>query len=72
MAAAELLPPVPDCIQGQHFNIEFVSVMAQAQRAGGITANDRLLSGLAQVAQIKPEVTDTLMRIPGSGIMQSA
>ena len=55
-----VLPPPPQELQGMDINIEFVSTLAQAQRAVGVTAVDRLLGTIGSVAQIKPEVTDKL------------
>ena len=41
-------------------NVEFVSMLAQAQRAIGINSIDRYVMTLGQVAQLKPDVLDTL------------
>ncbi len=53
-----LLPPPPQEMQGQELNVEFVSILAQAQRAVGVNATDRFVMGLGQVAAIKPAVLD--------------
>jgi hypothetical protein len=58
LLAVGLLPPPPPEMQGQDLNVEFVSMLAQAQRAVGINSTDRFVLGLGQVAQIKPDVLD--------------
>lgn len=60
MMALGLLPPPPQEMQGQELNVEFVSVLAQAQRAVAVNGTDRFVMGLGQVAAIKPEVIDKL------------
>ena len=60
MVKAGILPPIPPDMQGQELNVEFVSVLAQAQRAVGISAVDRLLGTVGQMASFKPEVLDKL------------
>lgn len=60
MIAAGLLPPPPEELQGQDLNVEFVSMLAQAQRAVGVSSVDRLLGTVGQMAQFKPEVLDKL------------
>ncbi len=57
---AGLLPPPPAELQGVDLKVEFVSVLAQAQRAVGTQAVDRLLGTVAGIAQLKPEVIDKL------------
>lgn len=60
MADAGLLPPPPQSMQGSEINVEFVSMLAQAQRAIGVNSIDRFVSTLANVAQVKPEILDRL------------
>lgn len=60
MVEARLLPPAPEALQGQDLNIEFVSALAQAQKAVGLGAMDRLLGTVGAVAQFRPEVVDKL------------
>jgi uncharacterized membrane protein YdfJ with MMPL/SSD domain len=47
-------------LQGSEVNVEFVSMLAQAQRAIGVNSIDRFVSTLANVAQVKPEILDRL------------
>lgn len=57
---AGALPPPPKELQGMELNIEFVSTLAQAQRAVGVGAVDRLLGTVGSIAQLKPEVLDKI------------
>ena len=54
------LPPPPEEMQGQDLRIEFVSTLAQAQRAVGTASVDRLLGVVGAVAGMKPEVVDKI------------
>ncbi|WP_375650700.1 portal protein [Bartonella sp. OT172YNZD] len=58
MVEGEILPPPPQEIQGMDLSVEFISMLAQAQRAIGTNSIDRFVSSLGMVAQIKPEVMD--------------
>ena len=58
MVEANLVPPAPEEQQGRQLNIEFVSMLAQAQRAVATNSIDRFVGNLGAVAQIKPEVLD--------------
>ena len=60
MAEAKILPPPPQEMVGMDLTIEFVSTMAQAQRAIGLAAVDRLLGTVSSLAQIKPEALDKI------------
>lgn len=60
MMAAGVVPPAPKELQGQPIKIEFVSVLAQAQKAVGLASLDRLLTMVGSVAQVKPEIVDKL------------
>lgn len=54
----ELEPPKE--LQGQALEVEFISTLAQAQRAVGVQSIDRLIGTIGSVANIKPEVLDKL------------
>lgn len=58
MMESGVLPPPPEELQGQALNVEFVSMLAQAQRAVGTNSIDRFVMNLGAVAQVKPEVLD--------------
>jgi len=60
MVDAHIIPPPPQEMQGMELKVEFVSVLAQAQRAVGLSSMDRLLGTVGQMAQFKPEVLDKL------------
>lgn len=60
MVEAGIVPPAPEEMQGMDLNVEFVSMLAQAQRAIATNSVDRYVSHLGAVAQIKPEVLDKL------------
>ena len=60
LARTGLLPPPPQELQGQDINVEFVSALAQAQRAVGVNAIDRLLVTVGAVGQLRPEAVDKL------------
>jgi hypothetical protein len=54
MLEANLVPPPPESMQGMDLNIEFVSMMAQAQKAVSTNSIDRFLGTVTNLAQIKP------------------
>ena len=58
MVMANLLPPVPEALQGVELNVDFVSILAQAQRAISTNAIDRFTQNLGQLVVIKPELAD--------------
>jgi hypothetical protein len=58
MVEANVLPPIPQELQGMELNVEFVSMLAQAQRAVGTNTVDRFVGNLGMVAQFKPDVLD--------------
>lgn len=57
---AGILPPPPPELEGMDLNVEFISVLAQAQRAVATQGMDRLLGTVSQMAAAKPEVLDKL------------
>lgn len=58
MVAAGALPPAPQELQGMDLNVEFVSMLAQAQRAIGTNAVDRFVGNLGAIAKMKPDILD--------------
>ena len=48
----------PEAIQGKDIKIEFVSILALAQRATGASNLERMLSIVGNVAQVDPQVLD--------------
>lgn len=51
---AGLIPPAPEEIRGQELKVEYVSVLAQAQKLAGIGGMERLLSTATALNQIAP------------------
>lgn len=58
MVRAGILPPPPEELQGVDLQVEFISVLAQAQRAVGTNSVDRFVGNLGAIAAIKPDVLD--------------
>lgn len=58
MIEANILPPAPQELQGMALNVEFVSMLAQAQRAIGTNSVDRFVMNLGVIAQMTPNVLD--------------
>lgn len=50
---AGILPEAPPELQGQDLNVEFISVLAQAQRAVAAQGMDRLLANVGSIAAAK-------------------
>lgn len=59
-ARAGILPEAPPELEGMELNVEFISVLAQAQRAVATQGMDRLLGTVGQLAAVKPEVLDKI------------
>lgn len=57
---AGILPTPPRELEGMELSVEFISVLAQAQRAVATQGMDRLLSVVGQIAAVKPEVLDKI------------
>ncbi|GKM60548.1 TPA: phage tail protein [Klebsiella pneumoniae] len=60
MARKNLLPPPPDVLQGMPLRIEYISVMAQAQKSIGLSSLSSTVGFIGQLAQTKPEALDKL------------
>jgi lipopolysaccharide biosynthesis protein len=58
MITSNTLPPPPPELQGMDLSVEFISMLAQAQRAIGTNGLDRFVGNLGAVAQFKPDVLD--------------
>lgn len=58
MARARLLPPAPPELAGSPLQVEYTSVLAQAQRAVGLSAVERLAAFTGGLAQLKPDIVD--------------
>lgn len=53
-----MVPPPPPELEGQELDIEFVSVLAQAQRAIATGGIDKFVFSLGEIQQLKPSVLD--------------
>lgn len=58
LLAGGLLPPPPEELSGHNLNIEYISVLAQAQKAVAINSISQFVNEIGQVATIKPDVLD--------------
>jgi hypothetical protein len=63
MIEAGIVPPPPEAMQGMELQVEFVSMLAQAQRAVQVNATDRLLGHIGMIAQAGQ--TDVLDKFNG-------
>lgn len=55
---AGVLPLPPEELHGQDLNIDFISMLAQAQRAVSTNSVDRFVSNLGAIAAFKPNIAD--------------
>ena len=60
MVETKILPPPPPELEGMPLSIEFMGILAQAQRAVGISQVDRMIGTVTAVSQLKPETLDKL------------
>jgi hypothetical protein len=58
IVAANLVPPPPPELQGRELGVEYISLLAQAQREVSGSGMDRFITRLGEVAMIKPDVLD--------------
>lgn len=57
-----LIPPPPEEMQGQELKVEYISILAQAQKLVGISSVDRLIGFVGQLAAI-PQWADAVHKI---------
>lgn len=53
---AGLIPPAPEEVQGSELNVEYVSILAQAQRLVAVSGLERVAGFASQLTSIWPEV----------------
>jgi len=53
-----LIPKPPEELQGQDLKVEYISIMAQAQKLVGIAGIERFAGFASQVASVNPEALD--------------
>lgn len=54
------LPEPPEEIQGENLKVEYISIMAQAQKLVGIGALERTIGFVSSLAQASPQVLDKI------------
>ncbi|MHA6283713.1 portal protein [Morganella morganii] len=60
MAENNLLPMPPDEMQGMQLKVEYISVMAQAQKAIGVSSIERFIGFTSGIGQFKPDALDKI------------
>lgn len=60
MLARGMIPEVPEELQGQDIKVEYISIMAQAQKLIGIGGIERMVSFTANLASMWPEAAESL------------
>jgi hypothetical protein len=55
-----LLPPPPQELSGMDLNVEYVSILAQAQKALGVAGIERVVGFAGNLAGIYPDIVDKL------------
>ncbi|QGP80011.1 portal protein [Sphingobium sp. CAP-1] len=63
----QLLPPPPEDMEGEEIEIEFISILAQAQKMMGMAQTERSLSFVGVVAQFQPDVVD---KVDGDALVE--
>ena len=56
----DMLPTPPESLQGRDLNVEYVSIMAQAQRNSGMQAVAKFMNYASSMAQLKPDSMDLI------------
>ena len=60
MQEAEILPEVPEVLENVSIKVEFISLLAQAQKAVGLASIERTIGFVGTVAQMRPEILDKI------------
>lgn len=58
MMEGNAVPPAPQSLQGAQIGVQYLSVLAQAQKSINTNATDRFVQSMGMVAQMKPDVMD--------------
>lgn len=58
MVRVGIMPPIPQELNGIELNVDFVSILAQAQRAVATNSIDRFTQNLGALVAIKPDLAD--------------
>lgn len=60
MQEAEILPPPPPELDGTAIKVEYISALAQAQKAVGVAPIERTIGFVATIEQIRPGAMDNI------------
>lgn len=60
MVRKNMLPPPPEVMEGMPLKVEYISVMAQAQKSIGLSSLSQTVGFIGQLAQFKTEALDKL------------
>lgn len=60
MSASNLLPQPPEEIEGANLKVEYISILAQAQKLVGVASTDRFLTTIAPLTELFPEVRNKI------------
>jgi hypothetical protein len=60
MARKGMLPPAPPVLQGMELRVEFISILAQAQKLLGTISLERLVAFVGNTVAVFPEAKDKL------------
>jgi hypothetical protein len=58
MVRQNLIPPPPEELQGQSLRVEYISIMAQAQKLVGVGGIERFAGFVGNMAKVDPSVLD--------------
>lgn len=57
---AGILGAAPETLQGRQFSVKYISPLARAQKMEEVAAIDQYVSGAAAVAELNPDILDTI------------
>ncbi len=60
MSRLRILPPAPSLLQGRHIKVEYISMLAEAQRAASTASIERLAQFVGNLAAARPDVLDNI------------
>lgn len=60
MDAAGMIPEPPEDVRGVNLKVEFISILAQAQKSVGVAAQDRFMQTILGVAEVFPEARNKI------------
>lgn len=69
MLEEDMIPEPPDGIQGEKLRVEYISIMAQAQKMVGISSVERLFQFVGQWAAVDPSVLQKIDSHQGVDVM---